>query len=71
MSSNAYIGKRVEIPVHYDLWMQGARTGLVTAFRWHKEGQSSYILVKMDHPSVKKRLKVWAHDWDYMKVLDQ
>lgn len=24
-----YIGRRVEIPTHYDLWMQGARFGKI------------------------------------------
>lgn len=63
------IGKRIEIPVHYDLWMQGARTGVVTAFRHGKPGYSDYYLVKMDHPAVKRRVKLWRLDWNYMKVL--
>lgn len=24
------VGKRIEIPVHYDMWMRGARFGVVT-----------------------------------------
>lgn len=27
------LGKRIEIPVHYDMWMRGARFGQVTAIR--------------------------------------
>jgi hypothetical protein len=65
------IGARIEIPVHYDLWMQGARRGTVTAFRKGGDGISDCVLVKMDHPQVKKRLKLWALDWDYIKYLEQ
>lgn len=61
------IGKRVEIPVHYDLWMRGARFGVVTAYRNGKPGQSDYLLVKLDHPQVRRRLKLWRLDWDYAK----
>lgn len=62
-------GRRIEIPVHYDLWMRGARFGLITAFRHGEPGQSDYVLVKMDHAQVKRRLKLWRIDWDYAKVL--
>lgn len=63
------IGTRIEIPVHYDLWMQGATHGTITAFRHGKPGQSDYYLVKMDHPEVKKHLKLWRLDWDYVKII--
>ena len=63
------IGTRIEIPVHYDLWMQGAQTGTITAFRRGKPGESDHYLVKMDHPEVKKRLKLWRLDWEYVKIL--
>lgn len=66
-NARAYVGKRVEIPVHYDLWMRGARMGTVTAFCYGKDGLSDYLLVKMDHPQVKKRLKLWRIDWEYAK----
>lgn len=62
------IGKRVEIPVHYDLWMRGARFGTVTGRRQGKPGLSAYLVVKMDHPQVKRRLKVWAIDAKYLRV---
>ena len=62
------IGQRIEIPVHYDLWMRG-RFGVITAKRSGKRGQSAYFLVKMDHPQVKRRLRLWALDWDYAKAV--
>jgi hypothetical protein len=67
--AQSLIGKRIQIPVHYDLWMQGARYGTVTGFRHSKTpGTSDYVLVKMDHPQVKRRLKLWRMDWDYATV---
>jgi hypothetical protein len=63
------VGKRVEIPVHYNMWMRGARFGKVTGWRNGKDGQSAYVFVKLDHPQAKRSLKVWALDWDYMKVV--
>jgi hypothetical protein len=65
------IGSRVEIPVHYDMWMRGARCGVVTSFRNGSAGTSDYVTVKLDHWQVKKQLKVWRMDWPYMKVLDK
>ncbi len=63
------IGDRIEIPAHYDLWMRGARFGKITSFRHGKDGQSDYYLVQMDHPQVKRRLKLWRLDWDYAKLV--
>jgi len=65
------IGKRVEIPVHYDLWMRGARFGVVTQFRHGGIGSSDYVFVKLDNPQVKRRLKVWRIDWDYMRIISE
>lgn len=65
----ALIGKRIEIPVHYDLWMRGARYGTVTGRRQGKDGYSAHILVKMDHPQIKRRVKVWAIDCEYIRVM--
>ena len=62
------VGRRIEIPVHYDLWMQGARFGRVTRFCHGEPGASDYVLVKMDHPQVKRSLKLWRLDWDYVKL---
>lgn len=64
-----YIGKRIEIPVHYDLWMRGARYGVVTAYRNGKPGQSDYLLVRMDHLCIKKQVKLWRMDWKYSKLV--
>lgn len=61
------MGCRIEIPVHYDRWMQGARFGKVTGYRNGKPGQSDYLLVKMEHPQVKRCVKVWRRDWPYVK----
>ncbi len=63
------VGQRIEIPVHYDLWMRGACFGVITAFRHGKPGQSDYYIVKMDHPQVKRRLRLWSLDWDYAKAV--
>jgi hypothetical protein len=63
------IGERIEIPVHYDLWMQGARTGRVVGYRGGKPGQSDYFLVRMDSPHVAKPIRLWGHDAPYAKRL--
>jgi len=63
-SLQQYVGKRIQIPVHYDAWMRGARYGVVTSWRSGKPGQSDYISVKLDCiPN--KRLKIWRMDIDY------
>lgn len=67
--ARAYVGRRVEIPVHFDVWMQGARFGTVTGWRKGKSGVSAYVLVKMDHPAIKRRVKVWRLDWEYLRLL--
>ena len=63
--ARAMLGKRVEIPVHYDMWMRGARCGTVT--RIGKD--AAFVYVKMDHPQAKRRVKLWRIDFDYAKVL--
>lgn len=60
-------GQRVEIPVHYDMWMRGARFGVVRSFHRGEPGISAYVKVKLDHPQARKQLKVWRLDWPYMK----
>lgn len=69
MEAKELIGKRVEIPVHYDMWMRGARTGIVTSAQQGKNGYSAFVRVKLDNNHTKKLLKVWRLDWEYMKVL--
>lgn len=68
-SKSDWIGERVKIPTHYDAWMRGARYGVVTAYRAGKAGQSAYLSVKMDHPGIKKPLKLWEPDWNYAEFL--
>jgi hypothetical protein len=63
--ARAMVGRRVEIPVHFDLWMRGARFGVVTSFG----RDAKYVLVKMDHPQVKRQVRVARVDFDYMLVL--
>ena len=64
------VGARVEIPVHYDAWMQGARYGVVAWRVSGRPGRSAYVKVKLDNPRIKRQLKVWALDWPYLKVLE-
>lgn len=61
----ALIGKRVEIPVHYDLWMRGARYGVVTSVT----KDATHICVRMDHPGVKRLARIAGMDVEYIKVL--
>jgi len=60
------VGRRIEIPVHYDLWMRGARTGVVRSVI-HANGG---IRVKMDNENVKRLARIWRIDLSYIKVLD-
>ena len=63
------LGTRIEIPVHYDMWMQGARFGTITSYRSGGNGRSAYYNVKLDHPSVRRRLKLWLPDVPYARIL--
>ena len=67
--ARALVGKRVEIPVHYDVWMRGARFGTVTGWSKGKPGYSAYVRVTMDHPQVRRAVRVHALDFDYMRIL--
>ena len=60
------IGQRVEIPVHYEMWMRGAQYGRIVSYHEGKSGQSAFIKVRLDHPEVKTLFKVWRLDWPYM-----
>lgn len=62
--SEQLVGRRVEIPVHHDLWAQGARHGVVTAIDKH-----GVVRVKMDHPGVKRLARIAPADRDDIKVL--
>lgn len=63
--ARSMLGKSIEIPVHYDLWIRGARTGKVTAIG--KDG--AFVYVRMNHSQVKRRLKLWRGDFAYAKVI--
>ncbi len=60
-----WVGERVEIPVHYDAWMRGAKFGLVTSVA----PSGGHVHVKMDHPQIRRTVKVAAADLPHMKVL--
>ena len=64
------VGDRIELPVHYDWWMRGARYGVVTSKRGGKTGIAAYAYVKLDAlPHNARRVKLWAVDWQYCKRL--
>lgn len=72
-AARALLGKRIEIPVHLDTWMRGARYGKVTRIVWSTNGAGERIAVgvsvRMDNPAVRRSVPVWAGDFDYVKVL--
>lgn len=59
------LGKRVEIPVHYNLWMRGARFGEVVGH----SVRHRCVYVRLDSNAVRYRLKVWYADLRFLKVL--
>ncbi len=65
------VGDRIEIPVHYDMWMRGARFGVVTARRNGGDGTSGYFLLKLDRTPAGRRLKLWDHDVPYAKIISK
>lgn len=66
--AEALIGKRIEIPAHYDRWMQGAKYGMVIAVKQSLQN-GRYVLVEMDNPKA-GRVKVWEESWKYIKEQD-
>lgn len=65
LQAQSLLGKRVEIPVHYDAWMRGARFGRVTGIGRN----GAFMYVTMEHPQIRQRVKVWRMDYDYVRVL--
>lgn len=64
------VGKRVQIPAYTDLWMRGARFGVIERVI---VGKGSYLdpkdprgadrfVVRMDHPQVRKLQRFIADD---------
>jgi len=61
-SSEQFTGKRVEIPVHFDIWMRGARFGVVSSVG------AGFIRVKMDNPRVRRRVRIEAKDFPFCRA---
>jgi len=55
---------RIEIPVHFDLWMRGARFGVIT-----RTTRAGVWLVRMDHPQVRRLVRIAPADQAFCKVL--
>ena len=62
------IGRRVEIPVYFDLWMRGARFGIIKSYARGKPGEDDFIRVRMDHPRVKRLVKIPRGDWAFTRL---
>ena len=62
-------GRRIEIPVHYDLWMRGAQFGTIRRYHRGQPGESDYVTVKMDHPRVRRLVRLPRRDWAYIKII--
>ena len=58
-------GMRIEIPVHYDWWMRGARYGVVTSIG--KDSELAYI--KLDAVPTTHRARIWRIDWENCKQI--
>lgn len=67
---HSIIGSRIQIPVHFDLWMRGAMYGVITSVRHGRNGHSDYVNVKMDNPRIRRRVKVSKLDWGYCRLID-
>ena len=64
-----YPAMRIEIPAHYDVWMQGARYGTVKKVYVATHGTFGYATVKMDHSLIKRHVKIPTYDWEYVKLI--
>lgn len=73
-TKNPSVGKRVQIPAYSDLWMRGARFGIVERVI---VGKGNYLdprdprgatrfCVRMDHPGVKKLARFIADDCTFL-----
>jgi hypothetical protein len=71
MTTQLIKGHRIEIPTHYDLWMRGARFGVVTSVRFTSDKPSAecYATIRMDHAQVKRSVRLPRHDWQYARVI--
>ena len=66
------VGDRVELSPHLDLWMRGARFGVIA---WqstrHKPGEYATFKVRMDHPQIKRLVTVQIADLAWIKRPEQ
>lgn len=56
---------RVQIPAYTDMWARGARFGtVIDTYRLTKGARQGQLIavVKMDHPQVKKLVRVFLDD---------
>ena len=58
------MNKRVEIPAHLDLWMQGARYGKVVGVA------GDIAAIKMDNPNVKRIVRLRVEDLEQYGRID-
>lgn len=73
-AAKSLVGKRIEIPIHYDAWMRGARCGIVASLKWRPsfngDGREVCgVKVRLDHPQYRTLKTIWMIDIDYVKVL--
>jgi hypothetical protein len=66
MTTELHKGMKIEVPRHYSMWIMGYRFGTLTQFRRGKNGCSDFWYVKIDHPLIRRRLKLWRLDWPYI-----
>lgn len=58
-----FVGRRIELATHLDLWMRGARFGeIVMQSTAHKPGEMMRLKVRMDHPQVKRLAVIHVAD---------
>ena len=69
LTAKLHKGQRIEVPVHYNAWMQGARFGTVTGYRQSQAGRSAFYYVRLDNPRYRFALKLWEPDVPYCKIL--
>lgn len=55
--------QRIEIPVHFDQWMQGARFGTIVS------EAPNQLKIRMDHPGIKRLLTIRGDDLNLCKYL--
>ena len=63
------VGDRIELPVHTDLWMRGARFGTVETVVHSEPPNHSFAMIKVDMRP-RKQFKLWGIDWQYAKILE-